>query len=60
MVIFPDLVTVGRPELVIFHATSEKESEKPANPTSRYLYDFLLVAFALLCLWYKPYMATFK
>jgi len=35
--------------LVIFCTMSEKDSEKPANPNSRYLYDYLLVAIALLC-----------
>jgi len=30
--------------LMIFCAMSEKDSEKQANPNSRYLYDYLLVA----------------
>jgi len=34
--------------LVIFCATSEKDSEKPANPNRRYLFCYLLVAIALV------------
>jgi len=48
--------------LVIFCATFEKDSEKPlpVNPTSRYLYDCLLVAIALLYFSCKSYVVTVR
>jgi len=45
---------------VIFCATSEKDSEKPANPNRRYLYCYSLVAIALLCFLCKSYGATVR
>jgi len=44
----------------VFCVTSEKDSEKSANPTSRYLYDCLLVAIALLCFLCKSYAVTVR
>jgi len=41
-------------------ATSEKDSEKLANLYSRYLYDWLLVAIALLCFLYKSYAVNVR
>jgi len=46
--------------LVIFCATFEKDSEKPANPNSRYLYYYLLVAITLLCFSCKSCAATVR
>jgi len=46
--------------LIIFYTMSEKYSEKPANPYSRYLYDCLLVATALPYFSCKYYAVTFR
>jgi len=59
----PPLLPLTHPlyaALMIFCAMSEKDSEKPANLNSRYLYDYLLVAIALLCFSCKSYVATVR